>query len=101
MAAGACDSQRVTSSPPDWLACLHAEVRARLREQHSTRIALAVRVGITPSHLSSVLTGRVAGSPQLLTAIAEAVGLRIVVALGDAVPPLPPGKWKRGKEPEG
>jgi transcriptional regulator with XRE-family HTH domain len=91
----------MASPAPGWLACLRDEVRARVRAQGSTQAALAARVGITPSHLGRMLGGRAAGSPQLLTAIAEAVGLQIVIAIGASPPPLPPGKRSHETETEG
>jgi plasmid maintenance system antidote protein VapI len=72
-----------------WLCQLRSEVRRRVRAQASTRGALAAYLGITPKHMSQVLTGKVNGSPELLDRIAEAVGLRIVIAVGGESVPLP------------
>jgi transcriptional regulator with XRE-family HTH domain len=88
-------------SPP-WLKHLRAEVRARVRARNGTQASLAAAIGITPKHLSQVLTGKVAGSPQLLDRIAGAVGLRIVImATGRDPVPLTPdqrGRWSRSRQ---
>jgi transcriptional regulator with XRE-family HTH domain len=85
-------------SPP-WLARLRAEVLRHIRAQGSTQAALAAHLGITPKHMSQVLTGKVNGSPQMIDRIAEAVGLRIALVAGEGEPvALPPGAW-RGRPP--
>jgi transcriptional regulator with XRE-family HTH domain len=83
-------------SPP-WLRHLRSEVRTRIRARNATQASLAAALGITPKHLSQVLTGTVVGSPQLLDRIAGAVGLRIVImATGrDPVPLAPDRRGRR------
>jgi DNA-binding transcriptional regulator YdaS (Cro superfamily) len=71
-----------------WVQQLRAEVRARLRDQRATQVGLAEQLGITPKHMSQMLTGKVAGSPEMLEAMARAVGLQIVILdAGNLVPP--------------
>lgn len=69
-----------------WLDQLSREIRRCLRAQRSTQQALAAHVGITPKHMSQVLTGKIAAKPELLERLAAAVGLRIVIAVGDREP---------------
>ncbi len=78
-------------SPP-WLGRLRGEVLRHIRAQGSTQAALAAHLGITPKHMSQVLTGRVNGSPEMIDRIAGAVGLRIALVAGEGEPvTLPPG----------
>jgi transcriptional regulator with XRE-family HTH domain len=92
--------KRVTAPPASpWLAALRAEVVLRLRAQHSTQAALADRVGITPKHMSQVLTGKSTPRPEVLDRIAAAVGLRIAVVIGEAEPEGLPRGWGRTPKP--
>lgn len=82
---------------PLWLCQLRSEVLRRVRAQQA---ALAAHLGITPKHMSQVLTGTVNGNPELLTRIAEAVGVRIAIVIGESEPvPLPPSR-RRGRPPK-
>ena len=82
-------------SPP-WLRHLRAEVRIRIRARNGTQASLAAALGITPKHLSQVLTGTIAGSPALLDRIAGAVGVRIaIVDTGREPVPLAPDQRGR------
>jgi transcriptional regulator with XRE-family HTH domain len=64
---------------PAWLAQLRTEVRRRIREQNTTQAAIAARTGTSYQHMSDILRGAASGSPELLTRIAWAVGLRIEI----------------------
>lgn len=84
---------------PPWLTQLRYDVRRQLRAQRTTQSALAAHIGVTPQYMSQVLTGRVPGSPALLTRIAVAAGLSITVTAGDTEPVQLPrdarGRWLR------
>jgi transcriptional regulator with XRE-family HTH domain len=88
-----------------WLRHLRAEVRVRLRARRATQASLAAYLGITPKHLSQILTGNVNGSPKLLAGIAEAVGLQIAIVVTDREPaelaqdqrPHKSGNWRKAK----
>ena len=86
-----------------WLDQLRAEVLRRIKAQQSTQAALAAHLGITPKHMSQVLTGKVIGSPQMLDRIAAAVGLRITIAASGSEPvALPPDtRGRRRRTPPG
>lgn len=86
-------------SPP-WLRHLRAEVRTRIRARHATQASLAGWLGITPKHLSQVLTGTATGSPDLLDRIAGAVGLRIVI-MDTGREPVPLDADQRGRRRAG
>jgi transcriptional regulator with XRE-family HTH domain len=73
----------IRQSGVPWLDQLAAEIRYRLRAQRTTQAALAAHAGITPKHLSQILTGAVNGSPEILDRVAAAMGLRIMIAVGD------------------
>lgn len=83
-----------------WLRDLRCKVRARLRAQGATQAGLAWHLGISEKHVSQLLTGKVAGSPEMLERIAAAAGLRIALTDADGpVPVLPrrrPGTGWRG-----
>jgi transcriptional regulator with XRE-family HTH domain len=81
---------------PAWLRYLRDEVRARIRAQHSTQASLAASLGVTPKHLSQVLTGTIAGSPWFLDRMAAAVGLRITVVPAADREPVLLGRDQRG-----
>jgi transcriptional regulator with XRE-family HTH domain len=75
---------------PPWLAELRQEIITRLRAQKSTQAALAAYVGITPKHVNQMLKGHISGTPEMLGAMAAAVGLRITTAeTGEPWPKLP------------
>ena len=78
-----------------WLRDLRAQVRARLRAQHSTQAALAGYLGMSPKHLSQFLNGSVTGTPGLHGRVAEAVGLAIVIA-DTGREPVPLARDQRG-----
>jgi hypothetical protein len=59
----------VNSDPP-WLADLRNKVKARLRAQGATQVGLAWHLGITPKHMSQLLTGTVTGTPEMLDRLA-------------------------------
>ena len=84
-----------------WVRQLRARVRAGLRKQHATQAGLAEHLGVAPNYLNQVLTGKAAGSPDLLERMAAAVGLRIVILdAGTAAPPvLPERKPRHGQGP--
>lgn len=63
-----------------WLAGLRAGVARRLRGQRATQAALAAHVGITPKHLSQVLSGRASPGPELAGKIGSG---RSIVRLTD------------------
>jgi transcriptional regulator with XRE-family HTH domain len=68
-----------SAATAQWLQVLRSEVRARLKKQHATQISLAKYLGISPKHLSQILTGEVNCSPGVFTRMAEAMGLQIVI----------------------
>ena len=64
-----------------------------------TQASLAGHLGITPKHVNQVLSGKIVGSPDLLTRMAEAVGLGIAIVVTGREPvPLAEDKrpWKSG-----
>jgi transcriptional regulator with XRE-family HTH domain len=87
-----------------WLRALRSEVRARLREQQATQVSLARHLGISQKHLSQILNGEVNCSPGILTRMAEAMGLRIVIVdtgrepvkLGEDQRHSRSGNWRKG-----
>jgi transcriptional regulator with XRE-family HTH domain len=96
----------VTGTDAPWLRSLRTEVRARLRARHVTQASLAAYLGVTPHHVNQVLTGKVTGSPDLLSRMAEAMGLRIAIVTagrepvwlaGDKRPWLSGNRTLRGK----
>lgn len=87
----------VTDHDSLWLDQLRAEVLRRIKAQRSTQAALAAHLGISPKHMSQVLTGKVVGTPQMLDRIAEAVGLRIAIVVGEAEPVELPRAAYRGR----
>jgi transcriptional regulator with XRE-family HTH domain len=88
----------VNPAPP-WVRDLRNKVRARLRAQGATQAGLAWHLGITEKHVSQLLTGKVDGTPEMLDALARAVGLRITLAEGDAAPALPGRRVSRRRKP--
>lgn len=76
----------MTEADAPWLRHLRTEVRARLRARHVTQASLAAYLGVTPHHVTQVLTGKVTGSPDLLSRMAEAMGLRIAIVPTDREP---------------
>jgi ribosome-binding protein aMBF1 (putative translation factor) len=65
------------------LADVKARIRAELRADGATQADLARYLGVTQKHVSAVLTGKQAGSPEMLEAMAHAVGLRLTVGWED------------------
>jgi transcriptional regulator with XRE-family HTH domain len=65
------------------LAAMKARIRAELRADGATQADLARHLGVSEKHVSAVLTGKQAGSPAFLEAMAHAVGLRLTVGWGD------------------
>lgn len=87
----------MTGDGPAWLAEFRAEVVRRIQERRTTQAALAAHLGISAKHMSQVLTGQISPGPELVEAIATAMGLRItVVAEGE---PVPLGRDMRGRKP--
>jgi transcriptional regulator with XRE-family HTH domain len=88
----------VNAKDPPWLRDLRNKVRTRLRAQGATQAGLAWHLGITPKHMSQLLTGKVDGTPEMLDRLARSVGLRIMLADADSAPSLPSRRTpRRGK----
>lgn len=77
---------------PEWVAELRREVKNRLKDHNSTQVALARYLNISPKHVNQFLRGLVTGNPVLLSRIAAAVGLRIVLEEAPFRPVLAPRK---------
>jgi transcriptional regulator with XRE-family HTH domain len=92
-------NQYTKSSDPPWLRDLRNKVRARLRQQGATQAGLAWHLGITPKHITQLLTGTVTGTPEMLDRLARSVGLKIVLAEGDPAPALPSRRTSRRRKP--
>ena len=58
---------------------IKAAIRAELKADGATQKDLARYLGITEKHVSQVLTGKVKGDPEMLLALAAAVGLSLEV----------------------
>ena len=81
---------------PAWLTQLRAAVLRHIAAERSSQAALAAHLGITPKHMSQMLTGRVAGSAEMLDRIAIVVGDREPAPL----PPRAPGGRPAGRLPK-
>lgn len=68
----------------------------RLKARKATQSGLAAHLELTPRHVSQVLRGSVQGNPDLLTRLAAAVGLKIVLEEALVAPVLPRRRpWTR------
>jgi transcriptional regulator with XRE-family HTH domain len=83
-----------------WLDHLRRGVLTNIRAQKSTQAALAAHLGVSPKHMSQILTGKVNGSPEMLERIAEAAGLHIAVVVGENDPVPLPAAAPRGRKPK-
>lgn len=90
-------NQYTKPTDPLWVRDLRNKVRARLRAQGATQVGLAWHLGITPKHMTQLLTGTVTGTPGMLDRLARSVGLKIVLAEGDPAPSLPSRRTSRGR----
>jgi transcriptional regulator with XRE-family HTH domain len=66
------------------LARIKARIKDELRADGCTQKDLARYLGITEKHVSQVLKGRCAGSPQVIEDMAHAVGLSVTVGWDSA-----------------
>jgi transcriptional regulator with XRE-family HTH domain len=62
---------------PGPLSDIKAAIRAELKADGCTQKDLAWYMGLTEKHISQVLTGKVKGDPEMLLALAAAVGLSL------------------------
>ena len=69
-----------------YLADLKRAIRAELKADGCTQADLAWYLGITPKHVSQMLTGTVAGRFELLERMAAAVGLESGIGSGERAP---------------
>lgn len=60
-------------------ASLKAAIRAELEASGESQRDLAERTGLSEKHVSQVLTGTITGSFDVLTRMAEAVGLSVSI----------------------
>ena len=91
-------NQYMKPTDPLWVRDLRNKVRARLRQQGATQAGLAWHLGITPKHMTQLLTGAVTGTPEMLDALARSVGLKIILAEGDTAPTLPRRRTSRRRK---
>lgn len=68
-----------TPTKPGPLADMKAAIRAELKADGCTQKDLARYMGLSEKHVSQVLTGKVKGDPEMLMALAAAVGLSLEV----------------------
>jgi transcriptional regulator with XRE-family HTH domain len=62
------------------LADIKAAIRAELKADGMTQADLAAYMGVSPKHVSQVLTGKVTGSMAFVERMASAVGLSLEVS---------------------